>query len=70
MIPTASPPACLRPAWVAGVCPKFLVSLTILVLAGFPFLPIPPFARLAKEAGAELTGRAQRGLKDMQREEG
>jgi hypothetical protein len=43
--------------------------ITILILAGFALISTPLFARLAKDAGAEVTGRATRGLKDIQKEE-
>jgi EmrB/QacA subfamily drug resistance transporter len=43
--------------------------ITILILAGFALISTPLFARLAKDAGAEVTGRAARGLKDIRKEE-
>ncbi len=43
--------------------------LTLLVLAGFAFVSTPMFARLAKDAGADVTGRTQRGLREMRGEE-
>jgi hypothetical protein len=39
--------------------------ITLLVLAGFALLAAPLFARLDRDAGAELTGRPRRGLRDM-----
>jgi hypothetical protein len=39
--------------------------LTILVLAVIAAIAAPMFARLAKDAGAELTGRTQHGLREM-----
>jgi len=39
--------------------------ITILVLAVLALISVPMFARLAKDAGADLTGRATRGLKGM-----
>jgi len=43
--------------------------ITIFVLAGFALISTPLFARLTKDAGAELTGRPVRGLKDIRAEE-
>jgi EmrB/QacA subfamily drug resistance transporter len=37
--------------------------ITILILAAFAIASAPLFARLAKDAGAELTGKARRGIK-------
>lgn len=40
--------------------------LTILILAIISIIAAPLFARLAKDAGAEVTGHARRGLREMQ----
>ncbi|MBN8819388.1 MAG: MFS transporter [Sphingomonas sp.] len=39
--------------------------ITVLVLAGLALLAAPLFARLDRDAGADLTGRPRRGLRDM-----
>lgn len=40
--------------------------LTILILAGIALIAAPLFARLARDAGADVTGHAQRGLREIQ----